>query len=105
MASDSPAVLSSNLGPCAMTECGCHEYRAVAENAAPVGAMTLLIDGDLGREAMPVADIRDASRKYREYVERNDLGSSQVSFGRVVVGGEQVAEVWYNGRVVLENKP
>lgn len=81
-------------------------YPLSKENAsAPVGAMHLLFEDDYaGRTSIPVSDVRDASDKYRAYVEKYDLGSSEISFGQVVVGGKKVAEVSYNGRVVLENR-
>ena len=72
-------------------------------NASPVQAMKMVIRGDLGDVSMPVADVRDASRKYREYVEREGLGSSEVGFGKVWIGGELVATIKYNGTVQLEN--
>ena len=79
-------------------------FGAVKNADVPRGPLTLLIESDFGRQAMPVASVSEASRKYREFVEKDDLGASQVSFGKVVSGNSLVATIAYNGNVTLENE-
>lgn len=80
---------------------GARKYGAIP-NALAMEAMVLIIRGDLGTKHVPVSDTRDASAKYRQYVESNDLGASDVDFGEVVMGGRKVATISYNGKVILD---
>lgn len=50
---------------------------------------------------IPVDDLGDASRKFREFIERNRLGMGNLTrrSGWVLEGGAMVARVSYNGAV------
>ena len=68
----------------------------------PVRDLRLIINTDLGREEIAVADFKDASDSYRDYIERGDLGSSELGKGSGNIkdaSGKVVARVSYNGNV------
>lgn len=48
---------------------------------------------------MEIKSLKEASDVIRNYIEKNDLGSSCYSGGDVFENGEQIARVSYNGRV------
>lgn len=59
---------------------------------------------DVSRTVAPdlrvqVFDFAAASAVYREWIERNDLGSGNVADGIISVGGQRVGRVSYNGKV------
>jgi len=63
----------------------------------------MLVQLSKGRRGAPlcakVADLAEASRLVRAYIEEHDLPSSRWSGGSVMDGGLVVARVSYNGRV------
>ena len=63
--------------------------------------LTLLIKTDFEKKALPVKSFEDASLTYRRYVEAENLGASDVYFGKVVDGKTLVATIFYNGNVQM----
>lgn len=58
------------------------------------------LDPDRARPRMvDAADLAEASRLCRAYIEENNLGGGNWSGGDVLLRGKRVARVSYNGRV------
>lgn len=63
----------------------------------------LLIKSDFEKKVIAVKSLEDASAQYRAYVEAENLGASDVDFGKVVDAQKKlVATVSYNGNVHME---
>ena len=51
------------------------------------------------KQRVTVADLADASKVCRTFIERNDLGGGNWTGGEITKDGKVVAHVSYNGRV------
>lgn len=54
---------------------------------------------DKKKQVVPVSSLGDASKKCREFIDRNDLGSGNWTGGKVFDGEKHVANVSFNWRV------
>lgn len=63
----------------------------------------LLIKTDFEKKVIAVKSVEEASSAYRAYVEAENLGASDVHFGKVVDASKKlVATISYNGNVHME---
>lgn len=51
------------------------------------------------KTVIEVTDVTEASKKYQEFRDENNLGSSRLEFGRVLEDEKLIARISYNGRV------